>query len=202
MNWTKTTAMRDEKHFSFWNLGRTILEIWRYVNRSLPTKQKTRQSLKSLVCIFRHMFVMSFLVLVNIIWVRSRRWACLVIWFCYDLIAKSGNKTSAPSWPDPYTLYQTVLFTKQKIKPITLVLSFVPDTASHDRRGTTDGHTWLQIPDWQWQVCHMPAIYTPDKNGDKTVWIMSNANILQIIVFLRIQEWLYNQILNDKTLAF
>ena len=48
----------------------------------------------------------------------------------------------------------------------------------------------------------MPAIYTPDKNGDKTVWIMSNANILQIIVFLCIQEWLYNQILNDKTLAF
>ena len=34
-------------------------------------------------------------------WVRSRRCGCLVTWFCYHLIAKSGNKTAAPSWPDP-----------------------------------------------------------------------------------------------------
>ena len=34
--------------------------------------------------------------------VRSRRWGCLVTWFCYHLIAKPGNnKTAAPSWPDP-----------------------------------------------------------------------------------------------------
>ena len=36
------------------------------------------------------------------IWVRSRRCGCLVTWFCYRLIAKPGNKTAAPSWPDPY----------------------------------------------------------------------------------------------------
>ena len=36
------------------------------------------------------------------IWVRSRRCACLVTWFCYQVIAKPGNKTAAPSiWPDP-----------------------------------------------------------------------------------------------------
>ena len=35
-------------------------------------------------------------------WVRSRRCSCLVTWFCYQLIAKPGNKTAAPSWPDPY----------------------------------------------------------------------------------------------------
>ena len=35
-------------------------------------------------------------------WVRSRRCGCLVTWFCYHLIAKPGNKTAAPSWPDPY----------------------------------------------------------------------------------------------------
>ena len=29
---------------------------------------------------------------------------CLVTWFCYQLIAKSGNKTAAVSWPDPYAL--------------------------------------------------------------------------------------------------
>ena len=26
----------------------------------------------------------------------------VVTWFCYHLIAKPGNKTAAPSWPDPY----------------------------------------------------------------------------------------------------
>ena len=36
------------------------------------------------------------------IWVRSGRWACLVTWFCYQRIAKPGNKTVPPSWPDPY----------------------------------------------------------------------------------------------------
>ena len=36
------------------------------------------------------------------IWVRSRSFGCLVTWFCYHLIAKPGNKTAEPSWPDPY----------------------------------------------------------------------------------------------------
>ena len=36
------------------------------------------------------------------IWVRSRNYGCLVTWFCYQLIAKPGNKTVAVSWPDPY----------------------------------------------------------------------------------------------------
>ena len=38
------------------------------------------------------------------IWVRSRNCGCLVTWFCYQLIAKPGNKTATPSWPDPYIL--------------------------------------------------------------------------------------------------
>ena len=38
------------------------------------------------------------------IWVRSRNCGCLVTWFCYQLIAKPGNKTAAVSWPDPYEL--------------------------------------------------------------------------------------------------
>ena len=36
------------------------------------------------------------------IWVRSRNCGCLVTWFCYQLIAKPGNKTAAVSWSDPY----------------------------------------------------------------------------------------------------
>ena len=32
-----------------------------------------------------------------ITWVRSRNCGCLVTWFCYQLIAKPGNKTAAVS---------------------------------------------------------------------------------------------------------
>ena len=42
------------------------------------------------------------------IWVRSRKCGCLVTWFCYQLIAKSDNKTAAVSWPDPYTRLYTL----------------------------------------------------------------------------------------------
>ena len=38
------------------------------------------------------------------IWVRSQNCVCLVTWFCYQLIAKPGNKTAAVSWPDPYAV--------------------------------------------------------------------------------------------------
>ena len=37
-------------------------------------------------------------------WVRSRNCGCLVTWFCYQLIAKPGNKTATVSWPDPHIL--------------------------------------------------------------------------------------------------
>ena len=36
------------------------------------------------------------------IWVRSWNCGCLVTWFCYQLIAKPGNKTAAVLRPDPY----------------------------------------------------------------------------------------------------
>ena len=35
------------------------------------------------------------------IWVRSWNCVCLVTWFCYQLIAKPGNKTVTVSWPWP-----------------------------------------------------------------------------------------------------
>ena len=38
----------------------------------------------------------------NMIWVRSRNCGCLVTWFCYQLIAKPGNKTATVPWPDPF----------------------------------------------------------------------------------------------------
>ena len=36
------------------------------------------------------------------IWVRSWNCGCLVTWFCYQLIAKPGNKTASVLWSDPY----------------------------------------------------------------------------------------------------
>ena len=42
--------------------------------------------------------------LIEFIWVRSRNCVCLVTWFCYQLIAKPGNKAAAVSWPDPYII--------------------------------------------------------------------------------------------------
>ena len=50
-----------------------------------------------------------------LMWVRSRNCGCLVTWFCYQLIAKPGNKTAAVPWPDPC---------------IILWLQFQDDTAS------------------------------------------------------------------------
>ena len=39
------------------------------------------------------------------IWVRSQNCGCLVTWFCYQLIAKPGNKTAAVLRSDPYDLF-------------------------------------------------------------------------------------------------
>ena len=44
-----------------------------------------------------------------LIWVRSWNCGCLVTWFCYQLIAKPGNKTAAVLWPDPYVEFYTEL---------------------------------------------------------------------------------------------
>ena len=39
------------------------------------------------------------------IWVRSWNCGFLVTWFCYQLIAKPGNKTATVSWTDPYVTH-------------------------------------------------------------------------------------------------
>ena len=62
------------------------------------TKRRKDNQLQSLELPYK---IVTFLILV-----RSRRWACLVTWFCYHLIVKPGNKTDAPSWPAPYSFQQ------------------------------------------------------------------------------------------------
>ena len=43
-------------------------------------------------------------------WVGSRRCGCLVTWFCYQLIAKPGNKTATSPRPDPKTFFYQAIF--------------------------------------------------------------------------------------------
>ena len=45
-------------------------------------------------------FFLSFQSVLVYIWVTSRNCGCLVTCFCYQLIAKPGNKTATVSWPD------------------------------------------------------------------------------------------------------
>ena len=48
-------------------------------------------------------------------WVRS--WNCdgLVTWFCYQLIAKPGNKTATVSWPNPVVVRLEVFSYRQNL---------------------------------------------------------------------------------------
>ena len=45
--------------------------------------------------------------------IRSRNWGCLVTWFCYQLIAKPGNKTAAVPWPGSYLYWGSPVPTRQ-----------------------------------------------------------------------------------------
>ena len=64
----------------------------------------------------------------NRIWVRSRRNACPVTWFCYNLI-KPGNKTAPPSWPDQYDISMAMEMDK-----IELMVELQVFTHIHDQR--------------------------------------------------------------------
>ena len=60
------------------------------------------------------------------IWVRSRNCGCLVTWFCYQLIAKPGNKTAAVPWPDPYADTPLIRLTSYLMEELIMGLS-MPD---------------------------------------------------------------------------
>ena len=95
--------------------------VWLFIHALTPTsvwfKLKLGHGLVITFCCFTwiyliiHALVHSFQQsLLFCIWVGSRRCGCLVTWFCYQMIAKPGNKTVAPSWPGPviYPLNQYV----------------------------------------------------------------------------------------------
>ena len=70
-------------------------------------------------------------------WVRSRSCGCLVTWFCYQMIAKPGNKTAAHSWPDPYNEAWLCFFWKIKYRTSPTCTHL---TSSHRVCSTSHGH--------------------------------------------------------------
>ena len=78
-----------------------------------------------------------------IIWVRSRNCSCLVTWFCYQLIAKPGNKTVTVSWPDPYILFWN--WTGSYNGKIFLTLTFHFFSAKHMDSHMEVWTNWLPV---------------------------------------------------------
>ena len=99
--WETGLLCNDISHWLGASLESTLLEAldrrwWFLWSHQIKAKQ--------IVCIFWggfFLFVLFLYIALIFIWVRSRRCGCLVTWFCYQMIAKPGNKTAAPSWPDP-----------------------------------------------------------------------------------------------------
>ena len=46
---------------------------------------------------------------------RSRMWDCLVVWFCYQLIARLDGRMVAPSWPGPCEISQNLVIYSHKM---------------------------------------------------------------------------------------
>ena len=74
------------------------------------------------VCLFvslQYVLYSSFAIaMLNVKWVRSQNCGCLVTWFCYQLIAKPGNKAAAVPCPGPYHFsrqYCTTIYLAQLI---------------------------------------------------------------------------------------
>ena len=77
-------------------LTRNLRWVWR-----TPKHNNIRSHNTSLICLW-YIYIHIYIYIYIYIWVRSRNCGCLVTWFCYQLIAKPGNKTGTDSWPDPY----------------------------------------------------------------------------------------------------
>ena len=45
---------------------------------------------------------------------RSQRWDCLVVWFCYQLMARLDGRMVAPSWPGPCEISQNLVIIPTK----------------------------------------------------------------------------------------
>ena len=86
-NILRVNAQRGHKWTQHWSLHEFCLFYYLYCD-SISKRDTIGISRKVVKCKY--------------IWVRSRNCGCRVTWFCYQLIAKPGNKTVTVPWPDPY----------------------------------------------------------------------------------------------------
>ena len=87
--------------------SRTWIKLWTYKSRPVSHPHHELwgiycEDLEKIKCVTTTL---------HSIWVGSWNCGCLVTWFCYQLIAKPGNKTATVSWPDPYEyiVYEVLL---------------------------------------------------------------------------------------------
>ena len=52
------------------------------------------------------------------------RCGCLVTWFCYQPIAKPGNNTAAPPWPEPFDVFLCKFYASIRLSGSSLFSSF------------------------------------------------------------------------------
>ena len=108
------------------------------------------------------------------IWVRSRNCGCLVTWFCYQLIAKPGNKTAAVSWPNPYVFAFSIISQQWNGAG-----SCIPSS-----RKTRTHLSWTSIP-----VLLMP--WRRKSPGHQQPWYW--ASNLELSQFQHLKGWLRHQ---------
>ena len=60
--------------------------------------------------------------IIQCIWVRSRDCGWLVTWFCYQLIAKPGNKTATVLWPDPSIDTMAICIARSSVRMISILI--------------------------------------------------------------------------------
>ena len=75
-----------------------VINIWHKWHRTLQIKTAIASCVYDTDCLQSQAECTIFLVYM----VKSWNCGCLVTWFCYQLIAKPGNKTAAVPWLDPY----------------------------------------------------------------------------------------------------
>ena len=101
------------------------------------------------------------------IWVRSRNCGCLVIWFCYQLIAKPGNKTATVLWPDPYIYIYLFIgfmhfakhFNKFKWKQWRRLAGTHHFLSSRLSKLSTEPHQTMHHGHSSWKHCTLPKVF-------------------------------------------
>ena len=86
------------------------------------------------------------------IWVRSQNIGCLFTWFCYQLIAKPGNKTATVPWPDPYSYVWSIVCTFPNKWSIFFLTGFVDTVHVHRTQGWWKPFIYRFII-MKWEIC-------------------------------------------------